>query len=203
MSKIVTIDSMLVVDDSGMPVPPTVRQLLDKDIRDLYSRDKTPDKKQYIAEAIIIYQLGDPKSPARQSGLSEVEALKYAKEQAGLPANYVPDRLVLKLINRYYNENITEAGRVVENIMQTIHNVNLVINHINKFLNEQLAKPTLSGEELQVVYNNIAAVKKEAGDIPSVLKKLEEAKQNLVYEQEAELSRGGNLVLSSMNADEN
>ena len=203
MSKIVTIDSMLVVDDSGMPVPPTVRQLLDKDIRDLYSRDKTPDKKQYIAEAIIIYQLGDPKSPARQSGLSEVEALKYAKEQAGLPANYVPDHLVLKLINRYYNENITEAGRVVENIMQTIHNVNLVINHINKFLNEQLAKPTLSGEELQVVYNNIAAVKKEAGDIPSVLKKLEEAKQNLVYEQEAELSRGGNLVLSSMNADEN
>ena len=203
MSKIVTIDSMLVVDDSGMPVPPTVRQLLDKDIRDLYSRDKTPDKKQYIAEAIIIYQLGDPKSPARQSGLSEVEALKYAKEQAGLPANYVTDRLVLKLINRYYNENITEAGRVVENIMQTIHNVNLVINHINKFLNEQLAKPTLSGEELQVVYNNIAAVKKEAGDIPSVLKKLEEAKQNLVYEQEAELSRGGNLVLSSMNADEN
>ena len=194
---------MLVVDDSGMPVPPTVRQLLDKDIRDLYSRDKTPDKKQYIAEAIIIYQLGDPKSPARQSGLSEVEALKYAKEQAGLPANYVPDHLVLKLINRYYNENITEAGRVVENIMQTIHNVNLVINHINKFLNEQLAKPTLSGEELQVVYNNIAAVKKEAGDIPSVLKKLEEAKQNLVYEQEAELSRGGNLVLSSMNADEN
>ena len=46
---------MLVVDDSGMPVPPTVRQLLDRDIRTLYSRDKSPDKKQYIAEAIVIY----------------------------------------------------------------------------------------------------------------------------------------------------
>ena len=42
MAKIVTIDSMLVVDETGMPVPPSVRQLLDKDIRTLYNRDKTP-----------------------------------------------------------------------------------------------------------------------------------------------------------------
>ena len=124
MSKIVTIDSMLVVDDTGMPVAPGVRQLIDRDIRTLYTRDKSPDKKQYIAEAIIIYQLGDPKSPARQSGLSEAEALKYAIEQAGLPSNYIPDSLVIKLIKRYYEENISEAGRVVENILQTIQEMN-------------------------------------------------------------------------------
>ena len=73
--KTVTIDSMLVVDDTGMPVPPTIRQLLDRDIRTLYTRDKSKDKKQYIAECIVIYQLGDPKSPARQSGLSEKAVL--------------------------------------------------------------------------------------------------------------------------------
>ena len=87
--------------------------------------------------------------------------------------------------------------------MQTIHNVNLVISHVNKYLNDQLAKPTLSGEELSVIMTNIAAVKKEAGDITSILKKLEEAKQNLMYEQETELSRGGNTVLSSMDAEDN
>ena len=200
--KTVTIDSMLVVDDTGMPVPPTIRQLLDRDIRMLYTRDKSKDKKQYIAECIIIYQLGDPKSPARQSGLSEREALTYAIEQAGLDNNYIPDQLVLKLIKRYYNENITEAGRVVENILQTIHNINLGISQINRFLNEKLASP-LDGDTIGVILTLVDNVKKQAGDIPSILKKLEEAKQNLLYEQQTELSRGGNAVLSSMDAEDN
>lgn len=193
---------MLVVDDTGMPVPPTIKQLLDRDIRMLYTRDKSKDKKQYIAECIIIYQLGDPKSPARQSGLSEREALTYAIEQAGLDNNYIPDQLVLKLIKRYYNENITEAGRVVENILQTIHNINLGISQINRFLNEKLANP-LDGDTIGVILTLVDNVKKQAGDIPSILKKLEEAKQNLLYEQQTELSRGGNAVLSSMDAEDN
>lgn len=200
--KNLTIDSMLVVDDTGMPVPPTIRQLLDRDIRQLYTRDKTKDKKQYIAECIIIYQLGDPKSPARQSGLSEREALTYAIEQAGIDKGYIPDQLVLKLIKRYYDENITEAGRVVENILQTIHNINLAIGQINRYLNDKLASP-LDGDVISVMLNNIDIVKKQAGDIPSILKKLEEAKQNLLYEQQTELSRGGGSVLSSMDADDN
>ena len=200
--KTVTIDSMLVVDDTGMPVPPTIRQLLDRDIRTLYTRDKSKDKKQYIAECIVIYQLGDPKSPARQSGLSEREALRYAIEQAGLSNDYIPDQLVLRLIKRYYDENITEAGRVVENILQTIHNINLGISQINRFLNEKLASP-LDGDTIGVILTLVDNVKKQAGDIPSILKKLEEAKQNLLYEQQTELSRGGTAVLSSMDAEDN
>ena len=200
--KTVTIDSMLVVDDTGMPVPPTIRQLLDRDIRTLYTRDKSKDKKQYIAECIVIYQLGDPKSPARQSGLSEREALKYAIEQAGLNSDYIPDNLVLKLIKRYYDENITEAGRVVENILQTIHNINLGISQINRFLNEKLASP-LDGDTIGTILSLVDNVKKQAGDIPSILKKLEESKQNLLYEQQTELSRGGTAVLSSMDAEDN
>ena len=200
--KTVTIDSMLVVDDTGMPVPPTIRQLLDRDIRTLYTRDKSKDKKQYIAECIVIYQLGDPKSPARQSGLSEREALRYAIEQAGLNNDYIPDQLVLKLIKRYYDENITEAGRVVENILQTIHNINLGISQINRFLNEKLASP-LDGDTIGIILGLVDNVKKQAGDIPSILKKLEESKQNLLYEQQTELSRGGTAVLSSMDAEDN
>ena len=200
--KTVNIDSMLVVDDTGMPVPPRIRQLLDRDIRTLYTRDKSKDKKQYIAECIVIYQLGDPKSPARQSGLSEREALKYAIEQAGLNSDYIPDNLVLKLIKRYYDENITEAGRVVENILQTIHNINLGISQINRFLNDKLANP-LDGDTIGVILGLVDNVKKQAGDIPSILKKLEEAKQNLLYEQQTELSRGGTAVLSSMDAEDN
>ena len=193
---------MLVVDDTGMPVPPTIRQLLDRDIRTLYTRDKSKDKKQYIAECIIIYQLGDPKSPARQSGLSEREALRYAIEQAGLNNDYMPDSLVLRIIKRYENENLTEAGRVVENILRTIHNINLGINQINTFLNDKLSNP-LDGDTIGVILSLVDNVKKQAGDIPSILKKLEESKQNLLYEQQTELSRGGTAVLSSMDAEDN
>lgn len=201
MSKVVTIDSMLTVDDSGMPVAPNVRQLLDRDIRSLYTRDKTVDKKHYLAEAIVIYQLGDPKSPARQSGLSDAEALKYAIEQAGLPKDYIPDSLVLRLISRYYDENITEAGRVVENLLQTIHNINLGIKQINRVLSEKLST-NLDTDSIVGILSLVDTVKKQAGDIPTLVKRLEEAKQNLMYEQETEISRGGGTVLSSMDAED-
>lgn len=195
------IDSLLIIDDSGMPQPPTTRQLIDKDIRELYRRDKTSDKKKYIAECIVIYYLGDPKSPAKQAGLSDPEALKLAIDQAGLEKDYIPDALVIRLIKRYYEENITEAGKVVENILKGIHNINLSIDVINDLLNEKLkSRPTL--EEIPVIMQLIDNVNKKAGELPSMLKKLEEAKQNLMYEKETELSRGGNQVLSSMDAED-
>lgn len=195
------IDSLLVLDDSGMPQPPTTRQLIDRDVRELYRRDKTPDKKKYIAECIVIYYLGDPKSPARQSGLSDPEALRMAIEQAGLDKSYIPDKLVLRLIQRYYAENITEAGKVVENIQKGIHNINLSIDAMNTVLNEKL-NSTITLEDIPQILALVDSVNKKAGELPTILKRLEEAKQNLMYEKETEISRGGGSVLSSMDADD-
>ena len=195
------IDSLLLLDDTGMPQPPTLKQLIDRDVRELYRRDKTKEKKMYIAECIVIYYLGDPKSPAKQSGLSDPEALKMAIEQAGLPKTYIPDVLVLRLIKRYYEENITEAGKVVENILKGVHNINLSIDVINSLLNEKLkSNPTL--EEIPIILDMMKRVNEQAGAIPAMLKKLEEAKQNLMYEKETEIGRGGQAVLSSMDAEE-
>lgn len=195
------IDRMFIIDDNGMPVPPGVRQLMDSDVRELYTRDKTKNKSKYIKEAIVIYYLGDPKSPAKQSGLSDAEALKMAIEQAGLPNNYIPDPLVLKLIKRYYAQNITEAGRVVENIIKGIHNVNLVITSINDLLNQKLNdRASITVETVGEILNLVDSVNKKAGELPATLKKLEEAKENLMYEKEAETARGGSVVTSSMDA---
>ena len=195
-----TVDTLITIDDNGMPVAPNVRQLLDKDVRTLYTRDKTKDKSQYIKECIVIYYLGDPKSPARQSGLSDPEALKMAIEQADLEKNYIPDALVLKLIKRYYDENITEAGRVVENILKGLHNINLSISVINSILNEKL-NGNLSLENIESVVNLMDTVNNQSKNLPAILKRLEEAKENLMYEKETELSRGGNIVSSSMDAE--
>ena len=195
------IDKMLVIDDSGMPVAPTIRQLMDKDIKQLYTRDKTKDKSNYIRECIVIYYLGDPKSPAKQSGLSDAESLKMAIQQAGLKDDYIPDELVQKIIKRYYYQNITEAGKVVENIQKGIHNINLSVDAINTILNEKL-QSGLTLDDLPNILGMVDNVNKKASELPSIIKRLEEAKQNLMYEKETELSRGGQAVLSSMDAEE-
>lgn len=200
MNYKLAIDTLIRIDDNGMPIAPTARQLIDKDIRELYRRDKSRNKDKYIQECIVIYYIGDPKSPARQSGLSEPECLKMAIEQAGLPKDYIPDTLVLKLIKRYYDENITEAGKVVENILQGVHNINLSINVMNNLLNEKL-NGNITLEEIPTIMQLIDSVNKKASELPTLLKKLEEAKQNLMYEKETELSRGGQVVMSSQDAE--
>lgn len=200
MNYKLAIDTLIRIDDNGMPIAPTTRQLIDKDIRELYRRDKSRNKDKYIQECIVIYYIGDPKSPARQSGLSEPECLKMAIEQAGLPKDYIPDTLVLKLIKRYYDENITEAGKVVENILQGVHNINLSINVMNNLLNEKL-NGNITLEEIPTIMQLIDSVNKKASELPTLLKKLEEAKQNLMYEKETELSRGGQVVMSSQDAE--
>ena len=201
MNNKLIIDSLLVIDDNGMPQPPTISQLIDRDIRELYRRDKTADKRNYIAECIVIYYLGDPKSPARQSGLSDPEALRMAIEQAGLNKGYIPDKLVLRLIQRYYDENITEAGKVVENIQKGIHNINLSIDVMNNLLNEKL-NSSITLEDVPNILKLVDSVNEKAGELPSILKNLEEAKQSLMYEKTTEVSRGGGAVLSSMDAED-
>lgn len=193
------IDKILIIDDNGMPKSPGIRQLIDKDMRSLYSRDKSKNKTKYIQDCVVIYYLGDPKSPARQSGLSDAEALKMAIEQAGLDKSYVPDELVQKLIKRYYEQNITEAGKVVENIQKGLHNINLSVSAINNILNEKL-QSGYTIDELPTILQMVDNVNKKSGELPGLIKKLEEAKQNLMYEKETELARGGNAVLSSMDA---
>ncbi len=194
------IDSLITIDDNGLPIAPNIRQLLDRDIRELYNRDKTKDKSRYIQECIVIYYLGDPKSPARQSGLSDPEALKMAIQQAALEKDYIPDSLVIRLIKRYYEENITEAGRVVENILQGLHNVNLSISTINSLLNQKL-NTTVDLGDIDTILNLIAAVNAQSKELPALIKRLEEAKENLMYEKETETSRGGGIVSSSMDAE--
>lgn len=198
--KNLIIDSLITINDNGMPTPPNIRQLLDKDIRELYNRDKTKDKTRYIQECMVIYYLGDPKSPARQAGLSDPEALKMAISQADLPKDYIPDVLVIRLIKRYYEENITEAGRAVENILQGIHNINLSISTLNSLLNQQL-NSTVNLDDIDRIIGLISAVNAQSKELPAMIKRLEDAKENLMYEKETELSRGGGVVSSSMDAE--
>ena len=196
------IDSLLTIDDTGMPQAPSIRQLVDKDIALLWQRDTTKDKRNYIAQCGIIYYLGDPKSPARQQGLSDREALAMAIEQFDLPKDYVPDALVKKLIDKYYKQNITEAGIAIENLNKSIHLISLAANKINDLLNAKLTQNIVE-EDIPGVLVLIDSVSKKISEVPNLVKALGVAYENLRTEEETKMARGGVVISSSMNADEN
>ena len=195
------IDKLLTIDDSGMPQAPTLRQLMDKDIALLWQRDTTKDKRKYIAEVGVIYYLGDPKSPAKQQGLTDDEAIKMAIDNFNLPENYKPDSLVRKLIDKYYVQNITEAGVALEALHKSIHLVSMAAVKINDMLNRKLSG-AISDEDITSILTMMDSVSKRVTEIPALTKALGVAYENLRNEEEEQLARGGKQILSSMDADE-
>ena len=175
----ITIEKLITVDESGMPKAPSVRQLLDKDVLSLYSRDNTPDKRRYIAECGVIYYLGDPKSPVRQQGLSDSECLKEAIENFNLNSDYKPDELVLRIVKKYYDQSITKAGVTIENLQRALHITDLVCNKVLDILNTKL-RSGIMDDDIPTLMSNIDGVTKRIEDIP----------------------KGGTTILSSMDADE-
>ena len=197
----IVIEKLLTIDDTGMPKAPSIRQLQDKDVALLWQRDTSKDKHKYIAEAGVIYYLGDPKSPAKQQGLSDAESLKMAIDNFNLPSSYTPDSLVKKLIDKYYINNITEAGVALEALQKSIHLVSLAAVRINEQLNKKLST-TLVDEDISPILVMMDAVSKRITEIPALTKALGTAYENLSNEEEEQLARGGKMILSSMDADE-
>lgn len=191
------LDWMLTIDDTGMPQAPNIKQLLDRDVALLWTRDKSPDKIQYIKEVGVIYYLGDPKGPCLQEGLSEKESLKRAIENFDLPKDYQPDTLVWKLIKRYYNQRVGAAMENVIVLKKGLHNNTLAASKLNELLNEKLNEGT-SLETAGTIINLMDSLNKKVSDMPGLLKALQQAEENLLFEQEQTSGRGGEVVLSSM-----
>lgn len=201
MNASIDIEKMIVIDDTGMPRAPGVRQLMDKDVLELWSRDKSKEKTKYIQEAGVIYYLGDPKSPAKQQGLSDDEALQMAIDNFNLPKDYVPDLLVKRLIDKYYISNITEAGVALEALQKSVHLVSIAANKLTEYLNKKLVN-SINDEEVANIISVMQTVSKQVQEIPSLTKAIGVARENLRNEEEEQLARGGKRILSSMNADE-
>lgn len=191
------LDWMLTIDETGMPKAPTIKQLLDRDVALLWTRDKTPDKIQYIKEVGVIYYLGDPKGPCLQEGLSEKESLRRAIENFDLPKDYQPDTLVWKLVKRYYNQRVGAAMENVIVLKKGLHNNTLAASKLNELLNEKLNEGA-SLETAASIISLMDSLNKKVSDMPGLLKALQQAEENLLFEQEQTSGRGGEVVLSSM-----
>ena len=191
------LDWMLTIDETGMPQAPTMKQLLDRDVALLWTRDKSPDKIQYIKEVGVIYYLGDPKGPCLQEGLSEKESLKRSIENFDLPKDYQPNTLVWKLIKRYYNQRVGAAMENVIVLKKGLHNNTLAASKLNELLNEKLNEGA-SLETAASIISLMDSLNKKVSDMPGLLKALQQAEENLLFEQESTAGRGGETISSSM-----
>lgn len=198
----ITIENLISIDESGMPKAPLPNQIIDKDIYALYSRDRTPDKSRYIKECGVIYYLYDPRSPARQSGLSDKESLREAVEHFDLPAHFTPDKLMDKIGKRYWALAVGPAGLAVDNLLRALHTASVIANKAHSILMETLDKG-VEDSDLPKVVANIGIITDQIKTIPNLQKALVVAKENFVAEQEQAVARGGVTITSSMNADEN
>lgn len=199
--KSVNIENMISIDDTGMPKAPSVRQIIDKDVLELWSRDKTSDKRKYLQEAGVIYYLGDPNSPAKQQGLNDEEGLRMAIDNFNLPKDYKPDQLVKRLIDKYYIQNITEAGVALDALRKSVHLVSIAANKINEQLSKRLTS-LVNDDDIVPTMQLMGTVSKLIQEIPSLTKAIGTAYDNLRDEEEQQIARGGRTILSSMDADE-
>lgn len=191
------INWMLTIDETGMPKAPTLKQLIDKDVSLLYTRDKTKNKEMYIKEVGVIYFMGDPKGPCLQEGLSDKEALRKAIENFDLPKNYQPDILVWKLIKRYYNQKAGVGMEAVLNIKRGIHNIAIAASKLSELLNDELSEG-VNIDKVPTIINYMKQVNDLANQFPNMAKALQSAEENLLYEQENISGRGGENIVSSM-----
>lgn len=196
------IENLLTIDNTGLPKPPSIRQIQDKDILELFMRDTSRDKRRYIAEAGYIYYMGDPKSPVHQQGLSDKEGHELAIENYNLPKDYQPDQLVKRLISKYWNSSIGQAGIALNALHKSIHLISLAAVKINELLNKKLSN-AITDEETMPILNLMDSVAKKVSEIPMLTASLKTAQNNLRDEEEEIIGRGGQVITSSMDADSN
>lgn len=196
------IENLLTIDNTGLPKPPSIRQIQDKDVLELFMRDTSRDKRKYIAEAGYIYYMGDPKSPVHQQGLSEKEGHDLAIENYNLPKDYKPDNLVKRLIAKYWNSSIGEAGMALNALHKSIHLISIAAVKINEILNNKLSN-AITNEDVLPILNLMDSVAKKVSEIPILTSSLKTAQNNLRDEEEEIIGRGGQVITSSMDADSN
>lgn len=199
--KTINIENMISIDDTGMPKAPSVRQIIDKDVLELWARDKSSDKRKYLQEAGVVYYLGDPNSPAKQQGLNYDETIKMAIDNFNLPKDYTPDPLVKRIADKYYIQNITEAGVALDALRKSVHLVSIAANKINDQLSKKIAT-LVTDEDIVPTMQLMGTVSKLIQEIPSLTKAIGTAYDNLRDEEEQQIARGGRTILSSMDADE-
>ncbi|MFA5395145.1 MAG: hypothetical protein WC346_03920 [Methanogenium sp.] len=194
------------------------RETLIPEIREIIRRDRgqhkvkgDPDgrqKKYAFLELTAVYYIADYRSPGRKQGLENMELLEYAKDRLcpmGLPITWIPDELVLKLID-YYEDNVSNgvAAKLVNSLYNTFHLSIQVIDTIRQdFKNKLNNINEVTDSEKKDMLVEIQSMLSLSTNLSKQLSELKSAEATLRKEEESKkLSRGDKPVTSSMDPDD-
>ena len=71
-------------------------------------------------------------------GYSRSEALASARANYALPNDWQPDALILRLVDRYYEDKMGVAGEALETILRAVHNSSRAANILSEQLTNKL-----------------------------------------------------------------
>lgn len=193
------IPSLLSIDIDGSVKFPDIRQLLDKDMKTLYIKDKSENKEMFMKELGVVYYLGDPKSPANERGFQFKEALELAVTNFNLPKDYEPSALIFKLVDKLFESKITEAGRAILALKKTLH-LELVMAEKMQTILSDLLSQGITAEDMSRIADQAKTINEMINRIPDSVKALDKAYENLIKEKEDNLARGQVKIVSSMDS---
>lgn len=154
--------------------------LLIKAFRDIYKRDRSPDKLKAMLELGVIYFLCDPRSEYSWI-VSEEEKLELIKEHEGLEKNWAIDSKIREAMEVYKELTTTTSSLLLEDVKIATHNA-------RKFLRElDLAEVDDKGKPKYTINAFIGAIK----DVPELARKLSEAEKALTKDIEEQSRRRG------------
>lgn len=190
------------------------RDTLIPEVREIIRRDKgqrkikgDPDgrlKKFAFLELTAVYYIADYRSPGKKQGLENMELLKYTKDrlyELGLPSDWMPDDVVLRLID-YYEEHVSNgiAAKLVTSLYSTFQLSIQVVNTIRQDFRDKLSKmDQITDSEKKDMLVEIQSLLSMSTSLSKQLSELKSAETTLRKEEESKrLGRGDKVITSSM-----
>lgn len=161
--------------------------LLINDFKAILDRDPSIAKVRAWNEFKFIYHIVDPRSVPNQKGYNEKAAIAFANRECGFDEFYVPDRLLLKAINKYEELNSSVVAEVCQELLISFNSSSDVLKRMRTKMEDLLAKSNITSDEIREVITLQKEIISMASSIPEHINKLTIA--------QAELEKSDNKVL--------
>lgn len=143
-------------------------------LQQIYSRDYSNDKSFADKEFRFIYYLTDRKGYCIKAGLSKIESYNFARKNAGLSDDYIPDKVIIAAID-FVKDNLNITA-VEDLITSTIKGLNMISKTVRVLTNsvEDLMEKEIDLKAMVAFEESINQILKIANDIPSKIESLTE-----------------------------
>ena len=145
-------------------------------LQQIYARDDSKNKDFAYKEFRFIHFLSDRKGYITKTGLSKVDAYKYAIENSNLPPSYKPDKVVIEAIEFVTkNMNITPVEDLINSTIKALNLSGRVVKALTDGI-ETLTSGDIKLEDLQACEESLKQIIKISNEIPDRVEKLTELK---------------------------